>query len=349
MALFLKKLVLFFLILSGTICLLELGVPYTFNTFRNWEHLRVYETKLFHGPFYPNFYGTRDEYGDLAHHSPYQIKKENILWITDSLGFRNERFIPNPDILFIGRSNITGSSLDQQDIISSKIQTNLGLATYNLSPTEFQDFIRFLENGVIDNPKILIYGCVEKQIPNLKAPQKIIPLNPLKSHIKKLIFSIPSNLRITLDKLLRRNTKKFIQARIHKKTGVGIPSPIDTKLFFYEGNKSAITYDNNSLINDVSTISAYKTYCEERGIRFIFFPIPNKETIYYEWVPFDKQPSYLKELIPRLKAAKIEVINTVELFNTNKKETQLYQFDDSHWNQNGIEIVSREIVNLIKP
>ena len=349
MAIFLKKLAIFLLIISAIVCLLELAIPYQINSFRNWEHLRVYNTQLFQGPFYPNFQGTRNEYGDLAHHTPYQVKKENIRWITDSLGFRNEKSLSTPDIVIIGRSNITGSSLSQEDIISSQIQSKTNLSTYNISPVDFQDFMRILEQGTIKKPQILIYGCIEKQIPNLKLPREIYPSNPYKSQLKNWVYSLPSGIRITIDKLIRRNTKKFLQARIHRKTGIGIQSPVDKRMYFYEGHNSTINSDLSSLDRHLSTIIAYDAYCQKQGIQFIFFPIPNKETIYHELVPYEKQPPYLNLLLQKLMEQNIRVVNTLHLFNQHRNENMLYQYDDSHWNRNGVDLVSEELARLIHP
>jgi len=48
-------------------------------------------------------------------------KREN--WITDKLGYRNDTFVQEADILFIGDSFIAGSGLSQDQTISSKVKT----------------------------------------------------------------------------------------------------------------------------------------------------------------------------------------------------------------------------------
>ncbi|MBN1870876.1 MAG: hypothetical protein JW847_09910 [Candidatus Omnitrophica bacterium] len=42
----------------------------------------------------------------------------------------------------------------------------------------------------------------------------------------------------------------------------------------------------------VNKIRMYKTALNKRGIRFIFFPLPNKETIYWNELPLKEKPIF---------------------------------------------------------
>ena len=97
-------------------------------------------------------------------------------------------------------------------------------------------------------------------------------------------------------------------------------------------------------------IKEYSEYCKSQGIEYIFMPIPNKETIYFEDVPFNLQPNYLIKLEKELSRIGIETVNTLKLFNKHKSASSniLYHLDDSHWNKYGIELTSDELVLKLK-
>lgn len=345
MMLFLRKILLFSLIITSLLVIAELGVPSTFTTFRSWEANKS-TSPFIVGEFYPNQNSTRNEVGDLAHHTKWQISKENINWVTDSLGFRNRKFTKNIDILFIGASNIAGSSISQENILSEVVGKKTGHTTYNIAPSDFQDFVSLIKKGIISPPKILFYGNIERSIPSFKkiSPKKTISSKQkLKNKLQKIV---PVGLSSNYDKLRKGNTKLFIKARLTNNVGKGIQSSIENKMFFLQGRKALIDDGNVAIKKTAEIIKSYSNYCDSIGVKFVFFPIPNKETIYFDLVPFKKQPTYLEDLIKELSKREVEVINTIEIFNLEKEHNLLYHFDDSHWNENGINTISNKIIQL---
>ena len=86
------------------------------------------------------------------------------------------------------------------------------------------------------------------------------------------------------------------------------------------------------------------------GIDFLFLPMPDKETVYFELVPFIKQPNYLFKLDSILTNSNVATINTLKIYNEFRKENKslLYHFDDTHWNSNATEIIANEITKIQK-
>ncbi|MCX6308678.1 MAG: hypothetical protein NTY32_07590, partial [Bacteroidia bacterium] len=84
-------------------------------------------------------------------------------------------------------------------------------------------------------------------------------------------------------------------------------------------------------------------------IEFLFLPMPDKETVYYELVPFEKQPTYLFRLDSLLTNAGIATINTLSLYNNYREQHKdlLYQKDDSHWTPIATEMVSKELFRVL--
>ena len=116
---FLFKSNLFLLPFFLALCLELFILPIEFFTFRVWEAIWVRKYgKILHGPFYPNIEITKIEEGDLAAHTRFAIKKK-VRWMTDRYGYRKQNTdLQKHEIVIIGESNIAGSNLTQEDILS---------------------------------------------------------------------------------------------------------------------------------------------------------------------------------------------------------------------------------------
>lgn len=331
---FIIKSLLFILPLS--IFFIEGFLPLDTFTYRPWETL-LYKTKSSIAfPFYPNKNIDMLSVGDLCHHTKYAIqKREN--WITDKLGYRNDTFIYNPDVVIIGDSFVAGSSLEQDSTLTNLLKNKLDLKIYNIAPAEFNDFINLLKNKVIKKPKLVIFSIIEREIP---API----INEQSIYDEKY----SNELLILKDKFLRFYLVKYLKARILEASGNGIQGAPDTTMFFLEGARQKYLYDQTDEV--VKNITSYKKYCDSIGAKFIFFPMPNKETVYFENVPFATQPDYLFKLCSILELNGIYSINTLavlnEFRNVNKK--LLYHLDDTHWNAKGVNLLANELTKHIK-
>ncbi|WP_162127747.1 alginate O-acetyltransferase AlgX-related protein [Flavobacterium phycosphaerae] len=343
---FLTKIFLFLLLPILLWGIIEAVLPITTFTHRTSEAI-CFVTKIPHeASYYPNIDSKMIAVGDMCHHTKYQVYKEEI-WKTDDLGFRNNEFIANPDILIIGDSFTQGTSLSQNQTITNKLKAKFGdsIKVYNMAPSSMSELDRYLALGIIKKPKLLIFSVVERNI-----PPKIEPFDPKKNtKLKHIIKSICGwgNINVYLDKAFKQYSIKWIQSRISHAKGQGIPAVDDSNMFFFNGVKDG--HKPEDLNNEADIILSYKKYCEKRGIRFLFLPMPNKETIYFEKVPFAKQPNYLAKLDTVLKAKNIDAINTVKLYNEyRKKHTHyLYHLDDTHWNSNATALVSEELYQHI--
>jgi hypothetical protein len=338
---FLRNILYFF---APFICLLviEAFLPPTSFSFRPYEGL-TFGTKVpRRSSLYPNSKVSMIAFGDLCHHTNKAIAKPEF-WITDKLGFRNDEFIEEADILFIGDSFFAGASLSQDEIISNRVKSksNNKIKVYNISPSSpsFSLFAYFLKTGLIKKPKLVIYSIVERDIPT-----PIIPYNGIMFKIIK-IFEI-GHFNVYLDKALKLSSIRWLKARIQGNHGNGLPAIGDSNMYFYSG--AFQKHEKNDLQTTLTIINSYKKYCDSLDIKFLFMPMPDKETVYYELVPFDKQPNYLFQLDSLLKKANISTINTLKIYNEYRKTHQilLYHLDDTHWNSNATELMSDKIISL---
>ncbi len=125
-------------------------------------------------------------------------------------------------------------------------------------------------------------------------------------------------------------------------------SEINKKMFFLNGKDQADYMTN--LITVAEVIESYKNFCDSLGIGFLFLPLPDKETVYYDLVPFKEQPNYLFELDAELKTRNISTINSLNAFNRyrQKNNSLIYHLDDTHWNSKGVNIIAEEIIKEIR-
>ncbi len=327
------KLSLFFLPLS--ILFVEILLPKNQFTYRPWEALLFYHPKEIGYPYYPNQHIEMYAVGDLGYRTKNEIRRyEN--WHTDKLGYRNDSFINDPDVLLIGDSYIVGTGLPQDSTLSNTLHRISGLQVYNMASASFKDFVYLLSNDVIKKPKFLIYSIIEQNLPK-HLPITIKKFEPVKWGDEYK------------DRLSRFYMMNYFGARITGSCGRGIPGVYDSSLLFLTGKN--IKYHYNELRDVSETIGQYQKFCDSIGVHFIFLPIPNKETIYYNQVPLEKQPDYIEKLNALLLSKKIATIQTQQLFNkyvaTHKSGDYIYQKDDSHWNAKGIELTGYAINSLL--
>jgi len=347
MKIFLLKTLLFFipaLLISITEAFI---LPPDFFTFRSWEALAFINVSPLLAPatFYPGYRLRKKEVGDLAHHTNKEIIK-NTEWMIDQRGYRNDFFIADPDILLIGDSFFVGSGLTQKETITNKLSDKLKekAKVYNMAGGTFKAFDILLRNRIIKKPKLIIYGSVERKI-------KYSPYEKQGKWVKKfqnLKSKIPSwfnTLLVSADRMIRFYSIQWAKSRLNNQTGHGVVSPIDPRMLFFEGKSQSIRTEED-LSKTLSELLSYKKYCDSMGINFLYIPMPDKETVYYELVPLDVQPDFLVKLDRLLTKNGVAIINTLDLYNKERQKSPalLYLYDDTHWNSNATELVANEII-----
>jgi len=141
-------------------------------------------------------------------------------------------------------------------------------------------------------------------------------------------------------------------------------SPIVTvgkdEWLFYNGDRAMLAYLGLTPISPVFlesyrwTLMDRRDWLAEKEIRYIFLPVPNKESIYPEFLPrrvrknagvslYDQIISYLKN-----HPGFSEYLDLKNIFLGKKKSSRLYLKTDSHWNVNGAFLTYKHIVNKLK-
>lgn len=132
-------------------------------------------------------------------------------------------------------------------------------------------------------------------------------------------------------------------------------------LFF---RRSAETLVKSGIQSQIKTaidhITEFKTYLDNKGINFLFVVIPDKEMIYFDKfsneIPLPQINiicTHERELLLQLQKANIETIDLLPEFLESKENDHnysefLYQKDDTHWSNRGIEIAADLIAQRIR-
>lgn len=343
---FLKK-ILFLVVLPAVILMFaEALLPPTTFTYRNWEGLYFHTGVPTIAAWYQGYTSFMREPGDLCHHTDKAVFKD-VTWKNDELGFRNDSFCRQPDILLIGDSFIAGCSLSQEEMLHSQISLALKdtVSVYNMAPWSLSGFDNLLLAGLIEKPRLLVFSIVERDLPEPLQKHEKSAFSDIKMAVKKAFRT--GNINVYIDKALRRHSVSWLRARILGSSGKGVPGT-DTEMYFFQG--AVVEGDDNKIESVVKVVSDYKNYCDSLGIDFIFLPMPDKETVYFDKVPLETQPHYLLRLDSLLSEKNIRTINTLQIYNDFRKssETLLYHNDDTHWNINATRLIAAEIAEEYK-
>lgn len=341
------KYFLFFLPFIAAIYLELFIFPIHQFTFRIWESIAVKRSfGILKGQFYPNMELRKIEEGDLAYYTQCAVKK-NVWWVTDRYGYRKANVpLQKHPIVIVGDSNVAGSGLSQNELLSEVLEKKLGQSVYPLAGERLRALFR---HDLIERnfPDIVILAGIERDLPESLPPltQKDLRTpSSLERTLRKLrLNSTLQNIAILFDRVFKANMLNYLRARINgsspslRRVRAGEECPI----FFLQGESINLSASPKRIEAAAERIKRYDDELKKRGVRFIFLPIPNKETIHYQYLK-TKKPDFLERLTERLQALNVEVINTQKAFDDfyQKTGSMLYHTDDSHWNALGVKITA---------
>ena len=341
---FIKNIVLFLLLIQ-LLCIAEVLLPDNFFTYKTGESIRAGYTTIY-GPHFANHQIKMPEYGGLAYGSKFSKSRE-ITTKIDALGFRNDSVMKNPDVVLIGDSQIVGVGSDQSEILSQRIMQKIPqLKVYNMAASDPKMFHQIINDGLVNKPKMVILESIEREIPDhtfdvrLRSPKLASTLKTCAQSPKFLSFAkaFAKYQRFYLPNYLRSNLfgrKAFPQ------------SIKDENLFFYEGKEVEQNFSDQDIEKMAQEYKKISQFFEQQGIKFAFMAFPNKETLYWDHVPLDQQPNFLQKFNKALINKGVQVIDvlpSLQKFKNQNNKIYTYIEDDTHWNQNGMQLASEQMV-----
>lgn len=322
-------------------------LPINFFTFRIWETISVNKMRIMSGPFYPNQHLVMHEEGELAPHTPFATKRR-VEWYTDEFGYRNRD--TKCDVLLLGDSNITGVKLTQEETMAEVLERQLQKEVYAFAPATMNRFLatdRFQENP----PEMVIVSSIERRIPFLPA----VGANGIESKVRNFTGNIINSSglltwsAVTIDRITKLGLYHRTLAAMERKFGRKEYIAHNNE-FFIEGEIANRDFSEEEIQQIADVLEGYKHTLHERGIRFLFFPIPNKENIYYQLLPSQKKPDFLPRLIAELRKRDVDVVDIQNTFAHlyQDKKIPLFPVDDAHWNEIAVQVAAGKLARHIK-
>jgi hypothetical protein len=220
---------------------------------------------------------------------------------------------------------------------------------YSFAPATVNRFLatdRFIENP----PELVIVSSIERRIPGLPA----VGANGIGSRVRNftgnLISSSPTltYLAVTLDRISKLGLYHYTLANIDRASGRKEYISYNDE-FFLEGEIANREYTEEEITQVADVLEGYKNVLAERGIDFMFLPIPNKENIYYQLLPSQKKATFLPRLMAELDERKVPYINIQDPFDSLYQQQQvlLYPPDDAHWNNVAVQEAAKLVTKHV--
>jgi hypothetical protein len=210
--------------------------------------------------------------------------------------------------------------------------------------------------------KYLILELVERVIPMVFTKKQNADIN--KSQLIDFIIenAYPVDLEKKYSVLLQ---KSFLTHFIYKELAsfkfnlfgnISSLTPLYKKnppwLFYYqEVNKKTTSFyykfsdeEIKSICDGIQELSIFLK--DKYNIEFIFFPIPNKYTIYHKILNNDEYNNFLPRIYAELNRRNVKVCEIYEKFINSDKE--LYYPTDTHWNAEGVNLAVPLLLRFLK-
>jgi hypothetical protein len=339
MKLFLKNTLIFGSLLLSLHVILTFSIPHEWLYFGPGMEFKVYRHELLPGWFYPNKYQIGTGRGDLAQRGDYGIPKPNQAWYLDSLGFRNRHFKNDAPIFILGESYVVGANLSQEEIVSEYLERLSEVDVYNLSDAAFIKLRNLLQAGLVKKPELLIYMSVERGICNYPRPE-------IESWFidQKALYPLFE----AIDRLLKLDYLRKPGATLSRRPDLGVPGGVDPNYRFLYGPEVLEKDDYGDAQRSAAIIKHYYDLCKQVGIDFVFVSLPNKETTAYQLVPLEKAPPFLDELAFHLDSMGVPNLNGKYIFEQHPEPSSLFFPDDTHWNAEGVRVMTDSIFSFLK-
>ncbi|MBI4598225.1 MAG: hypothetical protein HY737_07500 [Candidatus Omnitrophica bacterium] len=342
----------------------KLVIPLEWYAFRCWE-VMVDQRPAGARPgwWYPNQVLQKLEHDDLVPRTRYS-KPRNVVWYTDAYGYRNR---PRPgnepiDIVVIGDSEIVGSSMTQDDILSEVLERMTGRPVYAYAPAYFGKFVedpRFQQRP----PKVVVFSFMERSV-----AWRLVPLGvPYPGRVRvggppNPYRLLPARAQIAWDKIRK---KPFLVSHLIRRItgrhplGLSVIKSNQSDMFFFRDDLAAIGYHQQhpeDIDRTVRVIRQYHHAMAMRGVQFLFVGNPSKEIVYWDLVPPEyrrglRPPDFFTQLLPKLEAAGVPTLDLRQVYREAgvPQGELVFHLGNTHWNPHGVRLAAKAIAERLTP
>ena len=303
-------------------------------------------------------------YGDLHAVAPKYVKSiepREMLFQTDSLGFRNCHDYHGQKYILVGDSFLVGNGTTQGEILTEQLRNRYGIDTYNLSHSgNIKDYSKYVDtfdsiNG--DNKYSLLLFLyegndfpVEKAVRYSATPTFMEKVRQVLMNYRHRLVSNTNVYRYTFSAIADLRQRILLK----KESRVIVQNVAGHSIAFYLSNIDVTRRDG---IPENDETERYIGEMKDK-IRHIFF-IPTKYRVYSKFVNKfglkgrSKLPNRQWEYVQKLGAKfDISVTNLTpeimeESINLLQHGLFTYWRDDTHWNSHGIAVAARAVDKIL--
>lgn len=321
--------------------------------YRPTEKFSYFDADLNHAKYQKNVrFEMEMPHGDLkalALHTEVTPVPRNVIFHTDSLGFRNYNNFHQQKYLLLGDSFIAGNGITQDEILTEQLLKEHSLDSYNLAYPggieSYGKYLKLFEETFGNEHKVFLFLFEGNDFSILKKPEKPISkhifVRRLKSYYKwfhksdiyRFMFSLVS--RYSLKNM---KTEKIVEIKM-----------VDDKPMAFLKEYISVT-ERDSIPNSQEFEKQIKFL--KNKITHIFF-IPTKYRVYYKHI-IKNNPDKASVLPNRQWEFVQQMGNQYNIGATNltsklieesdnllQKGKLTYWLDDTHWNKNGISVATQ--------
>lgn len=340
--------------------------------FRAWEYVLNQGKDSFYVPFQPRAFYDGPMTGDLLFTTNFLPNKSEVrrqIFRTDEYGFRNEvgTYKKGVDVVLMGTSFVGGAAETQSNLVSSIMNNEYKVKTYNYATLPLQHFwedSRFIKTP----PKYLVVIANETEaLQNIwtefvkpstlsrrldswssnaewKKKESIVDFSyvgvaALLKRFSIIKYELRQKYLATLNFVLPRN---IIASKLIK---LNIYDP-DLDMLFWDSNSYNPVANKKAVDETITTLKNTQEILKSRNITLIMAVMVSKTTLYskeYRNLDPKRQSLYLLE-----KEMEKNGIQHVKLLNIMKNQKELlYTKDDGHWNSLANSIIAAELSKKI--
>jgi hypothetical protein len=333
--------------------------------FRHWEAFTSRsDTPLLPGPEYPNLFMQRVEVGDLAPYTKNSVAKETS-WQTDSFGYRQHiSECKDYPAVVSGDSFVVGCGLKENEMLSARYEKVSGNCTLSMGGGNFPETIANLKFRNI-HPRVIYLAKVERYIHENWQDGEIERIRSGRKFRYQIGWNPSAAVSAAGTLLDRASSLDFFQFRkskglmaaftrlfemkenIEELTDYSEKPFENKKMLFHDDENAFVPYTPAQLSKVADVLVEYQKMAKEIGAKLIFIPIPNKEVIYPELVPWTGDYHFLEDLQEVFSSRHIDFIDLVgkfKEFRSQNPNALIYQTDDTHWNEAGVSLTASLMV-----
>ncbi len=328
---------------------------------RAWEALvvrRVGPAFVLTGPFYPGHRLVIAEEGDLVIGTPLATRRTTE-WRTDAHGFRTDDAGAAPDVVLVGDSLVAGASLTQADTLAETLGRRVRRRVYPFAPAEVGEVLvdeRFAD-GAAPVVVLVTFERFLRFMAPVAPPAELARLrrerrndgwtdSALRAAKASPWVRHPA---IWWNRLEKANMLRWTRARVRSLTTPPRPVIRSGDVCFLEGGPANAEIADVDVTKVAALVKGYRDALRADGTRFVFMPVPNKESVLWRRLEPRNRPTFLRRVTAATRALGIETVELQPAFEAAvARGVPVYRPDDTHWNPAGVGIAAASLADALR-